>query len=353
MNSKRNCEQSQQHCHGWCEAFAALANKQNLSSEHVRELANDILSGQASTSQICALLMGLAAKGETADEVVGMANAMFEVARMLKVPPTTVDIVGVGGAKRRQEAALNVSTIASIVASSAGATVAKHGNRRNSSTSGSFDLLAALGVNIKVEPSVVEACVDQIGLGFAFAPTYHPAMRHVKEARSVLKIPTIFNMVGPLTNPARLRAQLLGVSDERRAKVMSEALVKMDMDTVWLVTGADQLDELTIWGQSKVREIKKDTITEFTLTPEQVGLTPWPADAVGGGDAAENAAITRSILAGEKSANRDMVILNAGAALCVAGVSEDISSGVQRCIEAVDSGAAADQLDKLVEITNR
>lgn len=332
-------------------AIRRLCQGVDLDRSLARELGEVILQGRSISAQVAAVLMGLATKGETAQEILGIRDAMVDAAIGLKAPADAIDIVGIGGSKRRRKAAFNVSTMASIIASAAGATVAKHGNRKATSTSGSFDLLEALGVEFNVDIAVVERSIDEIGLGFAFAPSHHPAMRYAGSTRAELGVPTVFNLVGPLTNPAGVKRQLLGVSDLARVDVLAEALVEMDMERVWLVVGDGSLDEATIWGRTSITVVEGGSIRQFDICPEDAGLRSHSQDDVGGGDAGDNAVIARSILRGDPSANSDMVLLNAAAALCVAGVTETLSDGVQRCRDAISSGGAQRQLDQLISIT--
>ena len=315
---------------------------------------SSMLAGQATGAQIGAFLLGMAAKGERTDELLGMREAMFAASTPLDLPDEAIDIVGVGGAPRRRVEAFNVSTIASFVASAAGAVVCKHGNRRASSTSGSFDLLEALGVGIEVTPEVVEAGVHEIGLGFAFARAHHPSMRHVGPARAELGVPTVFNVLGPLAHPGRIRRQVLGVPDARRARQVADVVagVGADADLVWVVHGHEDLDELALSGPTDVIEVRAGESRSFTIDPSDLGLTVVPADAVRGGDAERNAELARAVLGGEAGPNRDVVVLNAGAGLVVAGVADDLASGVDAAVAAIDDGRASAKLDALVAHTN-
>lgn len=333
-------------------AIRQLVAGQDLDRNLSHQLGRVVLQGRSISAQIAGVLVGLATKGESPQEILGMRDAMLEAAIELDAPSNAIDIVGIGGSKRRRKRAFNVSTMASIIASAAGATVAKHGNRKATSTSGSFDLLEALGVKIGVEPAVVEDCIAKIGLGFAYAPSHHPAMRYAGSTRAELAIPTIFNLVGPLTNPAGVKRQLLGVSSPQRVDTLAQTLIEMDMERVWLVVGDGELDEATIWGRTEVTVIEGKNTSRFSFTPEDAGLTSAGEDQVGGGSAQDNAAIALSIIEGEPSANCDMVLLNAGCALCVAGVAESIAEGVELCREAVATGKARAQLKALIAITN-
>jgi anthranilate phosphoribosyltransferase len=336
----------------WPEVLSGLVQGNDLSREMAYHVVSAMLAGQATDAQIAGFLIGLAAKGETTDEILGMRDAMFAISTPLELPAGTVDIVGVGGAPRRQVAAFNVSTIASFVASAAGATVCKHGNRKASSTSGSFDLLEALGVNIEASPDVVGGGVAKIGLGFAFARAHHPSMRHVGPARAQLGVPSVFNVLGPLAHPGRLKRQVLGVSDAGRAGQIADVVAGTDAELVWVVHGHDDLDELSLTGPAQVIEVRDGAQRSFALDPTELGFSIVEPTAIKGGDAAVNKVLAEKVFAGERSANRDMVVLNAGAGLVVAGLVDDIAQGVELAASAIDNGGAATKLDDLIRHTN-
>lgn len=344
-------EAQQMNVH-WPDVLAGLVQGNDLSRDLAYDVVSAMLAGQVSDAQIAGFLIGMAAKGETTEEILGMRDAMFAVSTPLDLPAGTVDIVGVGGAPRRQVAAFNVSTIASIVASSAGATVCKHGNRKASSTSGSFDLLEALGVNIEATPDVVAGGVDKIGLGYAFARAHHPSMRHVGPARAQLGVPSVFNVLGPLAHPGRLKRQVVGVSDAARAQQIADVVAGADADLVWVVHGHDDLDELSLTGPANVIEVRNGEQRAFTLDPADLGFVIVEPDAIKGGDAATNKALAEQVFAGEASPNRDMVVLNAAAGLVVAGVAGDIAQGVDMAAATIDDGGAAAKLDDLIRHTN-
>ncbi|MCL4117950.1 UNVERIFIED_CONTAM: hypothetical protein GTU68_020570 [Idotea baltica] len=323
-----------------------------MSRDIAHHVVSAMLAGQATDAQIAGFLIGLSAKGETTDEILGMRDAMFAASTPLELPEGTVDIVGVGGAPRRQVAAFNVSTIASFVASSAGATVCKHGNRKASSTSGSFDLLEALGVNIEASPDVVANGVAKIGLGFAFARAHHPSMRHVGPARAQLGVPSVFNVLGPLAHPGRLKRQVLGVSDTQRAQQIANVVAGAGAELVWVVHGHDDLDELSLTGPANVIEVRNGEQRSFTLDPTDLGFTIVEPGAIKGGDAATNKVLAEKVFAGEPSPNRDMVVLNAAAGLVVAGIADDIAQGVDLAAATIDDGGATAKLDDLVRHTN-
>ncbi len=332
--------------------LSGLIAGEAMNRDDARFVVSSVLAGQATEAQIGAFLIALASKGETTEELLGMRDAMFDASTPLDLPVEAIDIVGVGGAPRRRVAAFNVSTISSIVASAAGAIVCKHGNRRASSTSGSFDLLEALGCNIELAPDRIEAGVRELGLGFAFARAHHPSMRHVGPSRAQLGVPTVFNVLGPLSHPGRIRRQVLGVPDAARAKQIADVVAQADADLVWVVHGHENLDELALTGPSNVTEIRGTEVREFIVDPTDYGLAVVGTEDVLGGDAAVNAGLARSVLAGEPSPNRDVVVLNAGAGLVVAGIAPDLGDGVSQAAAAIDDGRASIKLDEFVAFTN-
>ncbi len=309
-----------------------------------------ILAGEATDAQIAAFLVALRAKGPTADEVVGMVDAMLAVAAPLELPDprSTIDLVGTGGSRALGGRAFNVSTMSSIVAAAAGATVCKHGNRKASSASGSTDLLEALGVAVELDGHGVAACVREAGVGFAFARMFHPSMRHVAGVRTELGIPTVFNVLGPLSHPGRVTRQVLGVTDPALLDLVPEVLAKRQMDHAWVVHGEHDLDELTTAGTTEVVEIRAGEQRRFTVTPEEVGLERVTLEQIAVGGPAENAEAARAVLAGEAGPVRDMVLLNTAAGLVVAGIAEDLRAGVEAAAAAIDDGRAARTLGELV-----
>lgn len=330
---------------GWPATLGALLRSDDLPGEQTEAVLATILAGEATDAQIAAFIMAIRQKGETTDELAGMVRAMHGAATPLEAPPGTIDIVGMGGAPSRRRAALNVSTMACFVAAAAGATVCKHGNRKASSTSGSFDLLEAAGVNFDLSPEQLGSVIRTSGVGFAFARTYHPAMGHVGPVRTELGIPTVFNTLGPLSNPARVTRQVVGIADESAADRVAEVLRATGSEVSWVVTGDGPLDELSTTGPSAVRQLANGEITKLTIDPAELGIEP-PADgALDGGDAEANAAIMARLFAGESGAVRDIVVLNAAAGLVVAGVANDIVDGMERCGAALDSGAASTTFD--------
>jgi anthranilate phosphoribosyltransferase len=337
---------------GWPGILGTLTDGNDLSSAQTESLLSTILAGDATDAQIAGCIVALRQKGETVDELAGFVRAMQAAAAPLTMPPGTIDIVGMGGAPIRRRAALNVSTMACFVAAGAGAVVCKHGNRKASSTSGSFDLLEALGVAFEHDGPQLERIVAEVGIGFAFARSFHPAMRHVGPVRSQLGIPTLFNAVGPLSNPARLTRQVVGVADDAFADRMIEVLRATGSEFSWVVTGDGPLDELSTTGPTTVRQLLNDEITTLIVDPAEHGITaPGPGD-LDGGDAEANRAIMIAMVDGELGAARDIVCLNAAAALVVAGLAADIDEGLALATQSLDSGAARSKLDSLIAVSN-
>ncbi len=338
---------------GWPGLLATLIDGRDLTRPAAEAAMAEILAGQATPAQIAGLLVALRAKGETVDELTGFASAMVEAAEPLAVDRRAVDIVGTGGSEHRRRHALNVSTMASVVAASAGVVICKHGNRKASSTSGSFDFLEALGVAIEIGPRQLEVCVDEVGLGFAFARTFHPAMRFAGPVRAELGIPTVFNLLGPLANPGRVSRQVVGVSSPERAALMAEALQSLGSVSAWVVAGAGGLDELSTGGDSLVFEVSPDAIEERVIGPGSLGIPPADLADLAGGSAEANAAIFERLLRGELGPYRDVVVLNAAAAVVVAGEAPDLPSGLVACRSAIDDGRALAKLDQLRVVSNR
>jgi anthranilate phosphoribosyltransferase len=313
----------------------------------------EILAGRAEPTRIAGLLVGLAAKGETIDELTGMAGAMRAAAEPLRIGDNAIDIVGTGGSMHRRTHALNISTMACFVASAAGAVVCKHGNRRASSTSGSFDFLEAVGVSIDLDGPRLEACVEEVGLGFAFARTFHPAMRFAGPVRAELGIPTAFNLLGPLSHPARLSRQLVGASSPERAELLAGALRQLGSSLAWVVCGDGGLDELSLTGDNEVWAVAPSGVDHRRIRLADLGLDPVPAASLAGGDPETNARLFQAVLAGEAGPIRDVVVLNAGAGLVVAGVADDLAGGVEAAAGAIDDGRAQAKLDHLRSVTAR
>lgn len=331
---------------GWPGLLTRLCDGEDLTADSCESVLAEILSGEADPAQIAGFLIALKIKGETAEETTGLVRAMVAAAEPLDLPDDTIDIVGTGGAAARREGALNVSTMACFVAAGAGATVCKHGNRRASSTSGAFDLLEALGLDIDLTPAELEAQVREHGLGFAYARTFHPAMRFAGAVRAGIGIPTVFNVLGPLSHPGGVKRQVIGTIDPALADRMIEVLRARSSVHTWVVTGDGALDEIATTGPTRVVELRDDTVTTWELDPTAVGIPlADPADLRGGGPE-ENAEIARSIFAGgDRGARRDIVVLNAAAGLVVAGVADDLASAVTAASEAIDDGSARRMLE--------
>jgi anthranilate phosphoribosyltransferase len=326
-----------------------VATGASLTEVEIEEAFDIMMSGVASPVQMAAFLMALRVRGETIPEITGASRLMR--ARMLPVeaPPDAVDIVGTGGDGHNT---FNVSTCAALVAAGAGVPVAKHGNRAVSSLSGASDVLAALGVKIDVPPMVIARSIAEAGVGFMWAPMHHPAMKAWAPARAELGIRTILNLLGPLANPASVRRQVVGVFNEAWTEPIAEALNNLGSVHAWVVHGSDGLDEITTTGPTRVTELKDGAIRTFEVRPSDAGLPPATLEDLKGGDATVNAAAIRELLAGEHGPFRDIVLLNAGAALIVSGKAGDLREGAERAARAIDDGSAARALDKLVAITN-
>ncbi len=336
---------------GWPAILGALQAGHDLTAAQTKAVLAEVLAGRAEDSQIAAFIVAIRMKGETVEELTGMVEAMHAEATPLSVAPDAIDIVGMGGAPSRRRAALNVSTMACFVAAAAGATVLKHGNRKASSTSGSFDFLEALGAQFEFGADHLQKVVAETGVGFAFAKLYHPSMRHVGPVRVQLGVPTVFNALGPLANPARVTRQVVGVADADLGERMLGVLAATGSEFSWIVTGDGQLDELSTTGPTVVHQLDHGQISRFTIDPQDHGIAP-PADgALDGGDAAANTAIFDRMLAGETGAARDIVVLNAAAGLVVAGVATDIGDGITRAGAALDSGEARATVDAHVQAT--
>lgn len=333
--------------------FKTLINKiacgHVLTRQESRSAFNYMMSGDATGAQIGAFLMGLRLRGETIDEITGAAEAMRAKAHFISAPEDAVDNCGTGGDGAHT---YNISTAAAIVLAACGASVAKHGNRAISSKSGSADVLETLGVNIDAKTEVVERCVVEIGIGFMMATRYHSAMRHVGPSRTSLGTRTIFNLLGPLSNPAGAKYQVIGVFDEKWTAPLAEVLGKLGSKHVWVVHGHDGLDELSISGPSTVSEFKNGTVTSFEVTPEDAGLKRYPLSEIRGGDADRNARALKDVLKGARNAYREIVLLNCAAALLVAGKADTLKQGATLAAEAIDSGAALTKLDQWITLSH-
>jgi len=337
---------------GWPAILGRLTGGQSLSREEARAAMAEILDGAASPAQIAAFVVALRMKGEAVDELVGMVDAMLEASTRVEVDVDgpLVDIVGTGGDRAHT---INVSTIASLVVAGAGGRVCKHGNRAASSSCGSADLLEALGVAIELGPDGVTACVEEAGIGFCFAPRFHPAMRHAGPPRRDLGIPTAFNILGPMSNPGRVRRYVIGVADEAVAERMASVLQANGATRALVVHGGDGLDELTTTGPSRIVELRDGEVTRWELDPADLGLARVDRSALVGGEPKVNADLARRVLAGETGPHRDIVCLNAAAGLVAAGVVDDLVAGLEQARAAIDDGRASGALEALVTVSQR
>lgn len=334
--------------------FAALLEKlqrrQDLTVEESAAAMEEIMEGRAQSAQIAGLLIGLAMKGERPSEVVGLARTMrARATRLSRQFSDVFDTCGTGGDRAHT---FNVSTVSALIVAACGVRVAKHGNRSVSSRCGSADLFEALGVNISATPAVVERCLEQAGIAFFFAPTFHPSMRHAAPTRKDLGVRTAFNLLGPLTNPAGAERQLVGVPRPELTELVARSLGMLGSTRAWVVHGADGLDEISTTGYTKVSEYRDGAVNTFYIHPADVGLPKAAPEALRGADAGENARIAREVLNGTAGAPRDIVLLNAGASLLIAGAVPDIAAGIRRAAAALESGAAAATLEQLTAISN-
>lgn len=331
----------------WPDLLSRLAAGESLTSAQAAEAMQAIMEEEATPAQVGGFLMALRTKGETVDEVEGLARTMLEKANAVRADGPLVDTCGTGGDRA---GTFNISTIGAIVVAGAGAKVAKHGNRAASSHCGSADLLDELGVKIDLGPEGVARCIAEAGIGFMFAPAYHPATAYAVGIRRELRVTTVFNFLGPLTNPARPAAQVVGVSDARMVPMMAEVLARRGVRAK-VFRGDDGLDELTTTGPSRVFEARDGEVAEATLDPEELGLGRASREDLLGGDVGENASIARAVLAGEAGPKRDVVLLNAAAALEVAGLASGLQEGIRLAAESIDSGSAASVLERFAEVS--
>lgn len=331
------------------EAIRMAVEGKNLSSDEASTVMEEIMDGQATDAQIASLITALRIKGETVEEIFGFAKVMRAHAeRVYSQESNILDTCGTGGDGSHT---FNISTTAAFVAAGAGVTVAKHGNRSVSSKSGSADVLETLGVKIDLSPEAVGKCLDEVGIGFLFAPTLHKAMKYAIGPRKEIAIRTVFNILGPLTNPAYASFQVLGVYDSNLTEIMAEALGNLGVKHALVVHGADGLDELSTTGKSKVSEMVKGKIENYHLDPEEFGIPLAKVEDLRGGSASDNAVILRAILEGEKGPKRDIVILNAGAALQAAEAVKDIREGIAEAQKSIDEGKALRKLLELIEFS--
>jgi anthranilate phosphoribosyltransferase len=326
-----------------------VATGATLSRDEAATAFDAMMSGEATPSQMGGLLMALRVRGETVDEITGAVAAMRGKMLRVQAPADAVDVVGTGG---DGSGSVNVSTCAAFIVAGSGVPVAKHGNRALSSRSGAADVLAALGVKIDLSPDAVGRCVKEAGIGFMFAPAHHPAMKNVGPTRVELATRTIFNLLGPLSNPAGVKRQMVGVFSRQWVQPLAQVLKNLGSDSVWVVHGSDGLDEITLTGPTSVAALENGNIRTFEVTPEDAGLNRSSPGSLKGGDADANAVALRSVLDGKPSPYRDVALLNAAAALIVAGKAKDLKEGVAIGAKTLDSGAAAARLKQLVAVSN-
>ena len=329
--------------------IAKVASGAALSRDEAARAFDRMMSGEATPSQMGGLLMALRVRGETVDEITGAVTAMR--AKMLKVsaPPDAIDVVGTGG---DASGSFNISTCAAFIVAGAGVPVAKHGNRALSSRSGAADVLGALGVQIDLSPEHVGRCIREAGIGFMFAPAHHPAMKNVGPTRVELGTRTIFNLLGPLSNPAGVKRQMIGAFSRQWIEPMAHVLKNLGAERVWVAHGSDGLDEITTSGPTAIAALENGKVTTFEIKPEDVGLKPSKPDMLRGGDAETNATALMGVLKGTKGPFRDIAIFNAAAALIVAGRAKDLKEGAALAAKSVDSGEAEGRLDRLIAVSN-
>ena len=329
--------------------IAKVATGASLTREEAASAFDSMMSGEATPSQMGGLLMALRVRGETVDEITGAVSAMRSKMLPVAAPANAVDIVGTGG---DGSGSVNVSTCAAFIVAGAGIPVAKHGNRALSSRSGAADVLASLGVKIDLKPDEVGRCVREAGIGFMFAPAHHPAMKNVGPTRVELATRTIFNLLGPLSNPAGVKRQMVGVFSRQWVQPLAQVLKNLGSESIWVVHGSDGLDEITLTGPTFVAALEKGEIRTFEVSPEEAGLPRCGGDGLKGGDAEANAVALQSVLDGMPSPYRDVALLNAAAALIVAGHAKTLKEGVAIGQKSLDSGAAAARLKHLVAVSN-
>jgi anthranilate phosphoribosyltransferase len=327
------------------EAIDRVAGGHDLDAEEAARVLREVMEGNASEAETAAFLIALRTKGETVQEIAGLAATMRELALPVRARGDLVDTAGTGGGRPT----FNVSTTAAFIAAGAGCRVAKHGNRSATSQCGSADVLEALGARIDLEPDEVAACIEEIGFGFMFAPKHHSAMRHVVPVRKALGVRTIFNFLGPLTNPAGAKRQVIGVSDPARIETLALALAELGTESALVVSSADGLDEFSVSGTTRVVELGNGELKIYDVSPEQVGLEPSGDGAVAAGTPDQNARVLRDVLGGRPGTERALAVMNAAAAIYVGGLAESIAAGVERAQQSIDSGAAEGVLQAYVE----
>jgi anthranilate phosphoribosyltransferase len=329
--------------------IAKVATGATLSREEAASAFDRMMSGEATPSQLGGLLMALRVRGETVDEITGAVSAVRAKMLRVKAPAGAVDVVGTGG---DGSGSVNVSTCASFIVAGTGVPVAKHGNRALSSRSGAADVLSSLGVKIDITPEQVGRCIAEAGIGFMFAPSHHPAWKNVGPTRVELATRTIFNLLGPLANPADVKRQMVGVFSKQWVLPLAQVLKNLGSEAVWVVHGSDGLDEITLTGPTFIAALEGGAIRSFEVLPEDVGLKRVAGEALKGGDAAANAVALQSVLDGRPSPYRDVALLNAAAALVVAGRARDLKEGMTLGTQSIDSGVAAERLKRLIAVSN-
>ena len=329
----------------WSEVLIRLMSGTDLSRAESRRAMAHIMAGEATAAQIAAFIVAIRAKGETAEEMTGLVEAMLDAAITVDVMEPVVDTAGTGG---DAAGTFNISTTAAFIAAGAGVKIAKHGNRAASSRAGSADLLEALGIGLDLAPEATVRMITEVGFGFFFAPAYHPAMRHAGPVRKELGVPTVFNFLGPLANPARAKLQAVGVSDPAMAEKMIQVLANLGAQSAFVYYGQDGLDELTTTGRSSIYRLKDGEITRAEVTPEDFGVSRAQLEDLRGGDVADNVAITRSILAGDAGPKRDVALVNSAPAIVVAGLAEGFTEAMDLAAQSVDSGDAMGVLERAV-----
>lgn len=338
---------------GWSQLLSTLLRGEDLPADDAQVAMNAVLLGEATSAQIAAFVVALRSKGETADELQGMLAAVLEASEPVpldaKFSSHAIDIVGTGGDKSHS---VNISTMAAFVVAGAGVPVCKHGNRAASSQCGTADVLEALGVKIDLEGVGVARCVEQAGMGFCFAPKFHPAFRHAGPTRKELGVPTAFNLLGPMANPAQVSYMVVGVGDSSMAHKMAHAIAGRGVQRAWVVHGHGGLDELSLSGDCPIVEIDHGNMSEFVLNAKDFGLQPADVTAVRGGNPEHNARVIRDTFNGTRGAVRDIVVFNAAAGLVVAGVASHMADGIERAQASIDSGAANNVVDALIKISN-
>ncbi|MEY3680410.1 MAG: anthranilate phosphoribosyltransferase [Actinomycetota bacterium] len=337
---------------GWPSLISRLLDREDLPGDHARTAMSTILAGDATPAQLIGFIVALRAKGETPEEISGLLDAVLAAAEIVPLGDDlrerAIDIVGTGGDRSHS---INVSTMAALVVAGAGVPVCKHGARASSSQCGTADVLEALGVRVELDPDGVRQCVEEVGMGFCLAPRYHPAFRFAAPARREVGVPTVFNLLGPMANPGRVRRQVIGVANPHVAERMLASLRLHGSVSSWVVHGQG-LDELTTTGQSSVLELRDGRVRTFTVDPVELGFAPAIPEELVGGTPAVNADAVRRVVGGDHGAHRDIVVLNAAAGLVVADAAADLTEGVALAAQSIDSGAAARVLERLVAVSN-